>query len=519
MHRHDRLWLHRPAEFSQERAPRFKCRNSAQYVAITAADHCMWQKVSQENDVDRIRYRTGGAALPVTLGTKFEISTFQTVRIMEPTLARDWLHYRIMEEKRTAISLKWLPIRGGNWNNGSNAGLAALNLNNARSNSNTNIGFRPALANVRNVSAMADSTVHCKKDAIAMARSQNIDQIPQCADVSLFSQIIAFDNLHSAALKAQKGKRHRHEVAAFFANLEENLIELQNQLIWQQYQTGVYRNFYVYEPKKRLVAALPFKDRVVQHAIVTVIEPLFEKRFITDSYACRVGKGTHAGADRAQRFIRIVQQQYGHPYVLKADISKYFASIDRSILMTIMARQIDCSNTLKLLAGIIDSYPGTTGIPIGNLTSQLCANVYLHELDHFVKHQLNIKYYVRYMDDFVIVSHDKMQLQHWRLIIEQFLQGKLHLQTNAKTQIFPVKKNYGRAVDFLGYRIYSTHRLLRKNSIKRIKHKLKKYRMQLQNRTITIKSVHQKLQSWIGHCKHCNSYRLRLNLFMRLHYV
>ena len=352
-----------------------------------------------------------------------------------------------------------------------------------------------------------------------MAGCQNIDQINQCADLSLFSQIISFDTLHASALKAQKGKRHRHEVAAFFANLEENLIELQNQLIWQQYQTGVYRNFYVYEPKKRLVAALPFKDRVVQHAIISVIEPLFEKRFIDDSYACRVGKGTHAGANRAQRFIRIVQQQHGQPYVLKADISKYFASVDRAVLMDIMARQIDCPNTLKLLAGIINSYPGDTGIPIGNLTSQLCANVYLHELDYFVKHQLSVKYYVRYMDDFILVHQDKKQLQHWRQLIEQFLQDQLHLQTNGKTQVFPVNRSNGRSVDFLGYRIYSSHRLLRKNSIKRIKHKLKKYRKQLQEQIITIKSVHQKLQSWIGHCKHCNSYRLRLALFTRLHHV
>ncbi len=346
-----------------------------------------------------------------------------------------------------------------------------------------------------------------------MAGCQNIDQNPQCADGSLFSQIIAFDNLHSAALKAQKGKRHRHEVAAFFARLEENLIELQNQLIWQQYQTGVYRNFYVYEPKKRLVAALPFKDRVVQHAIVSVIEPLFERRFIADSYACRVGKGTHAGADRAQRFIRIVQQQHGQPYVLKADISKYFASVDRSILMTIMARQIHCPNTLNLLAGIIDSYPGDTGIPIGNLTSQLCANVYLHELDYIVKHQLRVKYYVRYMDDFVIVHHDKQQLHSWRQIIANFLQNELHMQFNGKTQIFPVNRSNGQSVDFLGYRIYSSHRLLRKNSIKRMKWKIKRWQRQLKERTIAPGDIKQSLQSWIGHCKHCDSYQLRIRLF------
>ena len=220
MHRYDCLRLCSFKEFSQKRAPRFKCRNSAQYVAITAADHCMWQKVSQENDVDRIRYRTGGITLPATLGTNPKILTVPSIRIMEPTPARNRLHHRIMEEKRTANALKRLSIRGGNWNNSSNAGLAALNLNNARSNVNSSIGFRPALFTARNELATADSTVHGKKDSFAMAGCQNTDQITQCADLSLFSQIIAFDTLHSAALKAQKGKRHRHEVAAFFANLD-----------------------------------------------------------------------------------------------------------------------------------------------------------------------------------------------------------------------------------------------------------------------------------------------------------
>ncbi len=343
-----------------------------------------------------------------------------------------------------------------------------------------------------------------------MAGYQNSKRAGQCADPSLFDQIIAFENLHRAALRSRKGKRHRKEVAAFFANLEENLIQLQNELIWHQYRVGRYRNFYVYEPKKRLVAALPFRDRVVQHAIVNVIEPLFDQRFIDDSFACRSSKGTHAGADRAQQFIRIVQRNYGQPYVLKADIYHYFASIDHDIAKQLLARRISCQKTLQLLSDIIDSSPGK-GIPLGNLTSQLVANIYLHELDWFAKHVLHIRYYIRYMDDFVITHHDKKQLQIWRQAIEGFLWRELRLKTNNKTQVFPVGYR-GRALDFLGYRIYTTHRLLRKNSIKRIKAKLKQYRQSLTKGRLSLTQIRVRLQSWLGHCRHCHSYLLRKKL-------
>ena len=343
-----------------------------------------------------------------------------------------------------------------------------------------------------------------------MAVRQNSEQAGQCAGPSLFDQIITFENLHKAALRSRKGKRHRQEVAGFFARLEENLIQLQNELIWDQYQVGNYRNFYVYEPKKRLVSALPFRDRVVQHAIVAIIEPLFDQRFIDDSFACRTGKGTHAGADRAQQFIRIVQRNHGQLYVLKADIYHYFASIDHDIAKRLLARRIPCKKTLQLLSDIIDSSPGK-GIPLGNLTSQLLANIYLHELDWFAKHHLHIRYYIRYMDDFVITHHDKRQLQSWRLAIEAFLWRELRLETNNKTQVFPVGYR-GRALDFLGYRIYATHRLLRKNSIKRIKANLKRYRRSFAEGQLSLAQIRLRLQSWLGHCRHCHSYRLRKKL-------
>ena len=169
MHRHDRLWLCSSTKFSQERAPCTQRRNPAQHVAVATADHCLRQKVPPQNHFQQTGHRTGGITLPAAPGTNVKILTLPTVRIMEPTPARDRLHYRIMEKERTANELKRLPIRGGNWNNGSNAGLAALNLNNARSNVNSNIGFRPALSIARNELAMADSTVHCKKDLFAMA--------------------------------------------------------------------------------------------------------------------------------------------------------------------------------------------------------------------------------------------------------------------------------------------------------------------------------------------------------------
>ena len=457
--------------------------------------------------------------MPAETGTDTNLSSVPSVRTVEPVFVRDGLHDWNMDSKRKAQTLKRLPIRGGNWNNGSNAGLAALNLNNARSNANSNIGFRPALSDARSSAVTTADPVRCKKDVCALAGSQNIEQDGRCAAPSLFyqtlfGQIVDFENLFQAAVRARKGKRNRQEVAAFFGQLEENLIHLQNELIWDRYETGHYRNFLVFEPKIRTVSALPFRDRVVQQAIVHIIEPLFDRAFIDDSYACRVGKGTHRGADKAQHMLRMVQRNHGKVFVLKADIARYFQNIDHTILKQLLTRRIHCQKTLALLFDIIDHSPGEpdVGIPIGNLTSQLCANIYLHELDWFAKHTLRAANYVRYMDDFIIVYHDKQQLHAWRKTIEQFLWEKLRLKTNHKTQVFPVAMAGGRALDFLGYRLYPTHRLLRKCSIKRIKKNLKKYRQAIDDGTMTVLDASRKLQSWIGHARHANSYALRKKL-------
>jgi retron-type reverse transcriptase len=330
----------------------------------------------------------------------------------------------------------------------------------------------------------------------------------------LYLQICDFKNLYNAFLKARRNKRYRPEVLRFNASLEENLISIQTELIWKTYQTGRYRSFYVYEPKQRLIMALPFRDRIVHHALCNIIEPIFDRTFIFDSYACRHGKGTHAGADRLTSFLRRAHRIWPKVYCLKADIRQYFPSVTHSILCALIERKIQCGDTLQLIFEIINSTadpddPNTVGIPIGNLTSQLAANIYLNELDRFVKHDLRMKFYIRYLDDFVVLLDDKKALWRVRQEIEGFLWSRLRLRFNSKTDIFPAS----RGADFLGYRIWPTHRLLRKSSTRRMRKKLKSFEKRWWDGTVTLDEIRQSIASWIGHTRHCNAYFLRRELF------
>lgn len=331
---------------------------------------------------------------------------------------------------------------------------------------------------------------------------------------NLFETIYDFESLHAAYKRARKGKRYRDGVLAFSSNLEERLIELQNELIWKTYRTSSYRHFKVYEPKERLVKALPFRDRVAQHALVAAIEPIFERSFIYHSYGCRVGKGVHRGSQQLMYWLRETQQKWGKVYCLKADISKFFPSINHNTLLSIIFRKIKCPDTLWLIEEIVRSsddssdVPGI-GIPVGNLTSQLFANIYMDQFDHYVKERMRIKYYIRYMDDFVILHHDKKELRRWLQEIEDFLFSRLQLRLNPKTDIFPIS----RGVDFLGYRTWPTHRLVRKRSIKRMKRKMRKFRRGFAEGKVDLEELNRTVQSWIGHVKHANSYNLRKKLF------
>ena len=278
----------------------------------------------------------------------------------------------------------------------------------------------------------------------------------------LFPQIIAFDNLLLAARKAFRGKRFKPKVAEYYFKLEPELLKLQEELVTESYQPRPYREFMVYEPKMRQIHAADFRDRVVHHAICNLVEPIFDRSMIFDTYACRQGKGTHAAVTRAQQFSR----RYG--FVLKCDVRKYFHSLDHEVLKAILARKLKDPKLLRLLDVIIDHpVPGQApgrGIPIGNLTSQLFANLYLGQLDHFVKERLRIKGYLRYMDDSLVFGNDKPRLWLALADIREYLDQKLKLKFNDRAmRLVPVTEG----VEFLGFRIYPGQVRLKSRNLNR----------------------------------------------------
>lgn len=340
---------------------------------------------------------------------------------------------------------------------------------------------------------------------------------------NLFEQIYDFENLHQAYLEARKGKRYRDDVLKFTANLEENLIQIQNELIYDMYRVGRYREFFVYEPKRRLVMALPFKDRVVQWALYRVLFPIFERSFIQHSYACQVGKGTHAAAKNLQKWLRIVSKKREKWYYLKLDISKYFYRVDHKLLIGILARRIKDKRVLRILWRTIKSESTQFGLPtnasltetdirledrgmpIGNLTSQLFANVYLNELDQFAKHTLKLRYYTRYMDDVIILHNDKKHLHEVKERIEEFLDQELRLNLNNKTAIRPISLG----IEFVGFRIWNTHLKIKKPTAQKIRKNLKRVQRKYATGEMDLERVKSTLFSYLGMLQHCDSYLLK----------
>ena len=323
--------------------------------------------------------------------------------------------------------------------------------------------------------------------------------------------------------KARKGKRYTTTAATFEQNLDQEMLKLHQELTTETWQSGGYRSFTIHEPKRRKISAAPFRDRVVHHALVNVIEPLYERKFIFDSYANRVGKGTHKALDRCTKFM----QRY--KYVLPCDIEQFFPAIDHVILKTILARNITCDSTLKLCNGIIDSGVGilenmyslqwfpsdnlfavnrARGLPIGNLTSQFWANVYLNELDQFVKHKLRCKGYLRYVDDFLLFANDKITLHNWRDEIISFLESlRLTIHTK-RAQPRPVQQGLG----FLGFIVYPNHRLLkRKKGIAYRRHLKNLYKL-FQYGEISHEQLNASVTAWLGHIMHGNTFALRKHI-------
>ncbi len=343
---------------------------------------------------------------------------------------------------------------------------------------------------------------------------------------NLFSQIANFENLFAAWQAARHGKRRRADVAAFERNLEPNLLQLEQQLRDGSYRPGRYRSFFIREPKRRKISAAPFRDRVVHHALVRVIEPIFEARFSDASYACRRGKGTHRAADHAQALLR------RYPYVLKADIAQFFPSIDHQVLASLLARHISCQLTLELCRRIMASgdgilaseytlklFPGDDlfaalrprGLPIGNLTSQFWANVYLNRIDTLLQRELRLPH-VRYCDDLLIFANEKATL-HTALAALHERAAALRLTLHPlKTRIYAADEG----VEFVGYRLFRDHRRLRKGNVRLFVRRLRRQQRAYRARRLSAQRIRTSIRSWIAHAKHADTYRLRSRL-LRAH--
>jgi len=321
-----------------------------------------------------------------------------------------------------------------------------------------------------------------------------------------------------ASNQARRRKSRKPVVSAFDMDLEKNIWQLHDELMTKTYKPGPYYEFTIHEYKTRLISAAPYRDRVMHHAICNIIEPIFERSFIFDSYACRKDKGTHKAVDRYTKFSR------HNIYVLKCDIRKYFPSIDLEILKSILFTIIKDEDVQWLIRLIIDGsnpqipiyeyfygddlftpFERRRGIPIGNLTSQFFANVYLNGLDHFIKENLHCHFYIRYCDDFVIFHNDKNRLHEVKDEIVNYLEP-LRLKLHAKKcHIMAVKSG----IDFLGYRVFPDHRLLREANGYRFQRKIPRLIKQLSGTETEQFHASQSVRAWIAHASHADTYGLQ----------
>ena len=339
---------------------------------------------------------------------------------------------------------------------------------------------------------------------------------------ALFDRIANFQALVAAARRAVRGKRRSPGGAAFLANLETRCLTLERDLQAHRWRPGRYAVIRIEDPKPRRISAAPFRDRVVHHAFCHVVEPLFERGFIHDSYANRKGKGTHAGVERYERF------RNGTAHVLRCDIWRYFPAIDHSILKRDLRRRLACSDTLWLADAIIDGsnpqepveryFPGDDllapverrrGLPIGNLTSQFFANLYLDPLDHFVKEVLRCRRYLRYVDDFALFHDDPCRLAEWRSRIAEFLVGRRLILHPEKTRIASTNE----PTAFLGYVLDPMGRRMPTENVARFRNRLRGLRDRWRAGTVTEEVVRAHVEAWIAHASFADTRALMEKIF------
>ncbi|MGH7140644.1 MAG: reverse transcriptase domain-containing protein, partial [Pirellulales bacterium] len=342
----------------------------------------------------------------------------------------------------------------------------------------------------------------------------------------LWPRVVCWENLLASYRACRRRKRYSPRAVQFDYEWESNLLRLQEQLEAGTYACGAYRNFYIHDPKRRRISAAPFRDRVLHHAVVRVLEPIFERRFIYDSYACRRGKGTHRALDRAQYYLR------RHGYCLKTDIVRFFPNVDHQVLLDLLARYIRDEKLMALIRLIVASGEGVLadeatetyfprddlfavlrpkGLPIGNLTSQFFANVLLDSADHFIKEDLHVPGHVRYADDLLLFADSKAQLWDYRAaIVKRLALLRLNLH-EGKTHIRPCSAG----VKFLGLVLRRDGRRLQQRTLRRFSGRLRRFRRLFAYSMATPREISRSLRAWLAFAEGANSRGIRNALSRR----
>lgn len=333
---------------------------------------------------------------------------------------------------------------------------------------------------------------------------------------NLFERIASKETIFIAWEEFRRGKQGRKDVQDFERTLEQNLFRLHRELVAGTYRHQPYSAFTICDPKQRRIHKATVQDRILHHAVFSVLNPIFEPTFIAHSFSCRKGKGTHKAVNALDRMLRSVSRNDTRPcFVLKCDIHQFFASVDHELLIGFLTKRLKDEKTIALLRAITESFTAKhpaihqAGIPIGNLTSQLFANIYLNKFDQFIKHILKIKHYIRYTDDFVIVADCCKTLEDLLPSIRAFLREHLRLDLHPRKVTI---RKYGQGIDFLGYVLLPHHRVLRTKARRRMTRKLTERIDRCKAGELPPESVEQSLQSYLGVLSHANCYRLSQDL-------
>jgi retron-type reverse transcriptase len=332
---------------------------------------------------------------------------------------------------------------------------------------------------------------------------------------NLWQQLCSYENLFLAYKNARKHKTTKSYVLEFEKELENNLLLLRTELLLKSYRPKPLVNFTIRDPKTRKISKSDFRDRVVHHALCNIIGPIFDRTFVYDSYANRIGKGTLAAIKRFDYFKRKVSKNNTkNCFILKADIKKYFENVNHNILISIIRKRLDDENMIWLIRTILNnSSKKEKGMPLGNLTSQFFANIYLNELDQFAKHHLRAKYYIRYVDDFVIMHDDRNELERFMKKIGIFLENNLDLSLHPdKCRIINLKQG----MTFLGLRIFYWHKLLKRQNMRRMKNRLVSLNGRYDKKEVIYDKVYDFLEGWQAYSRQANIYKSRSIIFKEI---